>query len=335
MTASVTRISLEDLTRLTKSALAVLGLEGDQLVQVHDVLLYAELRGRSQGLQKIIEGAVSPSPECGTIEIVRAEGATMRIDGARNPGMVVSTYASDQAAVLGKTQGIGLVGIFNTSSSTGAIGFYAERIASAGMIGLVLAGSPKVMAMAGGIDPVFGTNPIAIAVPTRGAPVALDMATSATAWFDLITASRRGEPVAKGLAVDRDGDPTTDPDAAMAGALMAFGGHKGAGLALMIEMLTGPLMGAGVVGDDDAASNRGMAFIAIKPSALVDQALFDSAVERMCARIRSGRAMKGSAGISLPGDSSRARAERCLETGTIDVETAVLDGVRAIAETAG
>ena len=335
MTASVTRISLEELSGLTKSALAALGLDGDQVAQVHDVLLYAELRGRSQGLQKIIEGAVSPSPECGAIEIVRAEGATMRIDGGRNPGMVVSTYASDQAAALGKVHGIGLVGIFNTSSSTGAIGFYAERMAAAGMIGLVVAGSPKVMAMAGGIDPVFGTNPIAIAVPTPGEPVALDMATSATAWFDLITASRRGDSIAEGLAVDRDGEPTTDPDAAMAGALLAFGGHKGAGLALMIEMLTGPLMGAGVVGDENAASNRGMAFIAIKPSALVDQAQFDDAVERMCARIRSGRAMKGGDGISLPGDISRARAARCLESGTIELETAVLDGVRAIAEGAG
>lgn len=332
MAESVTRVTLEELTSLTKRALGVLGLEGEQLDQVHDVLLYAELRGRSQGLQKIIERAVAPSPGCGTIEIVRAEGATMRIDGTQNPGMVVSTYASDQASALGRKHGIGLVGTFNTSSSTGAIGFYAERIAAAGMIGLVMAGSPKVMAMAGGIDPVFGTNPIAIAVPTSGEPVALDMATAATAWFDLITASRGGEQIAEDVAVNRDGEPTRDPDAAMAGALTAFGGYKGAGLALMIEMLTGPLVGAGVVGDADAASNRGMAFIAIRPSALVDQALFDDAVDRMCARIRSGRALKGSEGILLPGDSSRGRFERCLEDGTVDVETAVLEGVRAIAE---
>ncbi|MEM7396518.1 MAG: Ldh family oxidoreductase, partial [Verrucomicrobiota bacterium] len=330
-----TRFSLVGLSQLAKRALSKLGLEGDQLDQVHDVLLYAELRGRSQGLQKIIERTVTPSPEAGTIAIVRAEGATMRIDGAQNPGMVVSTYASDQAVALARNHGVGLAGTFNTSSSTGAIGFYAERIAGEGMIGLVMAGSPKVMAMAGGIDPVFGTNPIAIAVPTPGKPVALDMATAATAWFDLITASRRGESIAKGLAFDCDGEPTSDPDAAMAGALTAFGGHKGAGLALMIEMLTGPLTGAGVVGDEDATSNRGMAIIAIKPSALVEQAEFDDAVDRMCARIRSGRSRQGSDGILLPGDSSRARFERCLETGKIDVETAVLDGVRAIVESAG
>ena len=332
MTASVTRISLEDLSALTKRALGVLGLQGEQLEQVHDVLLYAELRARSQGLQKIIERTVVPSTDCGAIGVVRAEGATMRIDGAQNPGMVVSTYASDQASALARTHGIGLVGTFNTSTSTGAIGFYAERIAGEGLIGLAIAGSPKVMAMAGGIDPVFGTNPIAIAVPTSGEPVTLDMATAATAWFDLITASRRGDQIAEGVAVDSDGEPTTDPDAAMAGALMAFGGHKGAGLALMIEMLTGPLMGADVVGDEDAATNRGMAFIAIKPSALVDQAQFDDAVERMCVRIRSGRPGRGSTEVALPGDRSRARMERCMESGEIDVEAAVLEGVRAIAE---
>lgn len=332
MTASVTRISVEDLSGLVKRALGVLGLDGRQLEQVHDVLLYAELRGRSQGLQKIIERTVAPSAECGKIEIVRADGATMRVDGAQNPGMVVSTFASDQAVALAKAHGIGLVGTFNTSTSTGSIGFYAERIASTGMIAIVMAGSAKVMAMAGGIDPVFGTNPIAIAVPTSGAPVTLDMATAAIAWFDLIGASRTGTQIAEGLAVDRDGQPTTDPDVAMAGALTAFGGHKGAGLALMVEMLTGPLMGAGVIGDDDTASNRGMAFIAIRPSALVDQNQFDSAVERMCAKIRSGRRAPESDGIALPGDRSRARMERCLETGTVEIETAVLERVRAIAE---
>ncbi len=331
MAVSRSEIGIDELSDLVTKALAALGLEGRDLEQVREVLFYAQLRDNSQGLQKILERAVAPPADRGSIEIVRSVGATMRIDGGQNPGMVVATLASDHAAALARTHGIGLVGTFNTSTSTGAIGFYAERMASQGMIGLVVAGSPKVMAMAGGIDPVFGTNPIAVAVPTSGAPVVLDMATASIAWFALIEAARRGEQVAGGLAVDGNGQPTTDPEAAMAGALLTFGGHKGAGLALMVEMLTGPLTGAGVVGDADASSNRGLAFVAINPAALVEQDVFDDAVERLCRRIRDGRPMPGGGPVTLPGDRSRARLKRYQDAGTIEIDTALLEGLRKVA----
>ncbi len=331
MTVSRTEVAIDELTELVTRALASVGLEGREMEQVREVLLYAQFRDNSQGLQKILEGAVTPPADRKPVEVVRSEGATMRIDGGQNPGMAVATLASDHAATLAKTHGIGLVGTFNTSTSTGAIGYYAERMAATGMIGIVVAGSPKVMAMAGGIDPVFGTNPIAVAVPAPDEPVVLDMATASIAWFALIEAARRGEQVAGDLAVDGDGVPTTDPESAMAGALLTFGGHKGAGLALMVEMLTGPLVGAGVVGDADASSNRGLAFVAIRPSALVDQKIFDDAVDRLCRRIRAGRPAPGGGPVTLPGDRSRARLKRYQDAGTIEIDTALLEGLRKVA----
>lgn len=331
MTVSRSEIAIDDLTDLVTQALAVLGLEGQDLEQVREVLFYAQLRDNSQGLQKILERAVAPPADRKPVEIVRSVGATLRIDGGQNPGMVVATLASDHAVELARTHGIGLVGTFNTSTSTGAIGYYAERMAADGMIGIVVAGSPKVMAMAGGIDPVFGTNPIAVAVPAPDAPVVLDMATASIAWFALIEVARRGERIADDLAVDGNGVPTTDPEAAMAGALLTFGGHKGAGLALMVEMLTGPLVGAGVVGDTDASSNRGLAFVAVRPSALVDKQLFDDAVERLCRRIREGRPVPGGDSVALPGDRSRARLKRYQDAGVIEIDTALLEGLREMA----
>jgi len=115
--------------------------------------------------------------------------------------------------------GIALVTTHNTRSSTGAIGYYAGQIARDGHIGLVLAGSPKVMAVEGGIDPVLGTNPVAIAVPTGGQPLVLDMATAAIAWFSVIDARNREQPLPPDVALDATGQPTTDPIAALSGAL--------------------------------------------------------------------------------------------------------------------
>jgi len=286
---------------------------------VRDVLFYAQMRGNAQGFAKILEGTVGHDPQAGAMTVVAALGATIRIDGARNPGMVVCRRAADEAARLAQTHGVGLASAFNIASSTGALGYYAGRLAETGIIGIVMAGSPKVMAAHGGVDPVFGTNPIAIAVPTGTTPLVFDMATSATTLFDVIAARDRGGTLDEGAAVDADGAATTDPLAALAGALLPFAGHKGSGLALMIEILTGPLTGAAIAGDDDARVNRGVTAIAIAPSFLVDENAFRARVDALCRTIRSGRTLTG-LDITLPGDRGNFRAETSAHTATIPID---------------
>lgn len=321
-----------DLVAVVDACLGRLGLDGADLACVRDVLLYAQERGNPQGLLKIVERTVGRDPGAGPIAVVAQRGATLRLDGNRNPGMVVCMRAVHEAARLAARHGIAFVGTCNTASSTGAIGYYAEQLALQGLVGIVFAGSPKVMATAGGIDPVFGTNPIAIAVPTGGEPLVLDMATAATTWFSLIEARATGTAIRPGAAVDPDGAPTTDPAAAMAGAIAAFGGHKGAGLALMVEILTGPLVGAGIVGDHDAATNRGAAFIAIAPSFVGDAAVFRATVDRLCATIRGGRIARGADAIALPGEHGRAHAAAQRAAGTIAVERGLYETLLEMAD---
>jgi L-2-hydroxycarboxylate dehydrogenase (NAD+) len=139
----------------------------------------------------------------------------------------------------------------------------------------VLAQSPELVAPAGGTKPVFGTNPICVAIPgPDDGPLILDMATAAITFFGLITSKANRRPLPVGCAVGPDGNMTTDPDEALKGALLAFGGHKGSGLSLIVELLGGVLPGGAFPGDTvdkKQAKNWGNLVIAFDPSILMDR----------------------------------------------------------------
>lgn len=323
-------LSLEELEALALNALKAQGHSAEHAAIISSVLLYAELRDNSQGLVKIVEGVVAPVSGAGAIEVDQRAPGMVRINANQNVGMVVATRAAQEAVALAKNNGIGVAGTWNVSTSTGAIGCYAERMARDGLLGIVMCGSPKVMAMAGGIDPVFGTNPLAIAAPTSGDPIVLDMATSAITFFEIINATRQGTALPEGAAFDADGHPTTDPHAALAGAMRTFDGYKAAGLALMLEIMTAPLTGAGVVGDEDQASNRGTLFIAIDPDRMIGQDAYLAAVDRMAQRIRSGRREVEGQPITLPGERGRSRMAAKQDAGTIEIDAGLIHDLQAL-----
>ena len=328
-------VSLSELNDLVEVCLVRLGLESFELQIVRDVLMYAQTRENSQGLVKIIEGTVRPDPDASQVSVAGGMGAVLRLNGNRGLGMVVSYIATEEVARLARQFGVGVVCTCNTSSSTGAIGFYAERLANEGLVGIVCAGSPKVMAAAGGIDPVFGTNPIAIAMPTAAEPLVLDMATASSTWFGLIAARDANEFIPIGHAVDKYGNATTDPESAMSGAVMPFGGHRGAGLAAMIEMLTGPLAGAAIVGDEDSATNRGMFFLAIDPAAFGDAESVLRQARLLVERVKASRRNEGVDEIRLPGEHSRKRQQANLVAGEVRLDQKLYEDLKAFAGAAG
>jgi len=321
---SRSEISVTDLRQLTKTALRNLGLDDQEQQIVADVLLYAQLRDNSQGLIKIVERTVLPDRDKKPIQIHDKSVCVRHIDGGGNVGMLVLKRASDIAAATAKDTGLALASTYNTRSSTGAIGYYARSIAENGLIGIVMAGSPKVMTVYGGTAPALGTNPVAIAVPSSQQPIVLDMATAATAWFAVVDAARCGEALPQGVALDATGQTTTDPNEALRGALLAFGGSKGAGLALMCEMLTGPLAGASIVGEE--ADNRGNFVIAINPEMLTGNESFIQRVDAMIARIKDS-----GADIVLPGERSNLLATQRIADNLTSIDSRLLDELRQIA----
>lgn len=322
-------VCLTDLNAIVELVLKNLGLNEKERTIVREVLMYAEMRGSDQGLIKIKERTVLPDADCTDLKVDVKSPSIATIDGGGHTGMLVLNEAVLAAEKLVAQTGIALVSTFNTRSSTGSISYYATKLAKSGMVAMVLAGSPKVMAMHGGVDPVFGTNPIAVAIPTTDEPLVLDMATAAVTWFSVINARNNNQELPEGTALDNQGNPTTDPVAAMQGALRSFGGAKGSGLALMFEMLSSVLGSASIVGD--SKDNRGNTIIAINPD-LVNEG-FKQRASELVIRLKSSCPENPDQDIRLPGEKSTARANKCLKENSISIDAALHRHLLAMAST--
>ena len=250
------KVKIEELKNLGLKALKKQGYNNNEADIILGMLMYAQLRGNNQGMVKLIGKGIPKNPAAGTITIEKETKLSARINGAHNPGAIVMKKTMDMALTKAKEHGIGIVGTNNTNSSTGALGYWAGQIAREGLIGFVFAGSPETVCYHGSYEPVFGTNPMAIGIPTDNDSIVLDMATAAMAYYGLIEAKTAGKKIPPDIAYDSEGNLTDDPEKAMNGALRPFDrSYKSAGLALIVEILTGPLVGASFTGIGDTATN--------------------------------------------------------------------------------
>lgn len=193
-------------------------------------------------LARIRAGSIAPDP---VLRFVSTGPCTASLDGGHGLGIVVCTAAMAHAMSLARDNGVGIVGI-GESSHAGAIGLYTRQAAAAGLIGFAFTHADSIVAPAGGTQKLLGTNPLSIAFPNAdGEPLCLDMATSSIPWNRVMNARREGHDLPEGVAIDAQGVPTRD--APGAAALLPLGGrdygHKGYALALMIDLLCGPLNG--------------------------------------------------------------------------------------------
>jgi len=248
-TGNIVEVSLSSYQSIMKMALVRQGYSDSEAEITSDTLLYAEKRGNNQGVVKLLTGALKPNPNAlhSQIRAVQLTSVSAVIDGGQKIGMAVLHEAVQVALEKARIIGISVAAATNYSSATGAIGYWARKIADSGFVGIVMSQCPEMVAPYGSYEPIFGTNPIAISIPTSSKPIVMDMATSAAAYFGLVTADREGQSIASDIAYDEEGRETTSPAAAMRGALRVFDrGHKGSALALMVELLagnTGPVDG--------------------------------------------------------------------------------------------
>jgi len=312
-------VPIEEARATTAAALRNIGWdEADAALQA-EVMTAAELCGNNQGLVKMYQPELmAPAAGAAKPTVERETASSAVVNANQSPGMLAATLAADLAAKKAQRGGpIAIVAAHNTSTSSGQLAFYAERIARQGLVGICLANSPEFGAAALGGSAVYGTNPVAFGIPRAGGPpLVFDMATSAIALFGVLTAKAKGEPLPAGVAYGADGEWTLDAAEALeGGAIATFGGHKGAGLALCVEILAGAMSGGAVLGQVEskkAAKSWGHTIIAIDPSALVD-GFADKAAAVMGAVKASGP------GIRLPGEASSRIAESRRAAGTMPI----------------
>jgi (2R)-3-sulfolactate dehydrogenase (NADP+) len=174
-------------------------------------------------------------------KLTKAAGAALRVDARGGFAFPALNLAIEAVIELARETGVAAVSIANSHHS-GVAAHHVEPLANAGLIGLSFGNTPQAIAPWGGRKGLFGTNPIAFAAPRRkGNPLVIDMSLSKVARGRINAAAQKGERIPEGWAVDRDGRPTTDPKAAMEGAMLPMGDAKGAQLVLMVEILAAAL----------------------------------------------------------------------------------------------
>lgn len=201
----------------------------------------------------------------------------------------------------------------------GALWPEVEALARNGMVALAFTPSFPYVAPAGGTKPLYGTNPIAFGWPRPDQPpLVFDQASAAMARGDVMIAAREGRQVPEGSGIDVDGRPTSDPEAILKGAQLAFGGYKGAALAMMVELLAGPLIGEFLSfeaqqddGGAGAAPHGGELILALEPGRFGDPDGFAAHGERLFAAIAAQK------GARLPGARRLANRERTLKDGIV------------------
>ena len=218
-------------------------LVGESLVQtsVWGIDSHGVLR-LTHYLNRMTIGSISPFA---APTVMRTGPVTAQVHGQDGLGIVHATLAMEVAIEMAKEAGVGIVGVGH-SSHCGAVGLYTRMAAREHLVGIAMTHSSSVVVPHGGRDKYFGTNPISIAFPrANGEPVCLDMATSQVAWNKVLNARIENEPLDEGIAVDDQGNPTTDPHKARAGIPLGgpIYGYKGYGLAFMIDLLCGAMNG--------------------------------------------------------------------------------------------
>jgi L-2-hydroxycarboxylate dehydrogenase (NAD+) len=325
------KISISELEELTTRAVRSYGYGEEEVRVISDVLLYAQLRGNNQGVVKLIGKGIPRYPGAGEIAVELETPISARINGNRNHAMVVVRKAMDIVVAKTKKSGFGIAGTFNTNTSSGAIGYFASELAKQGLIGFLFGRSPERVAMHGSCEPVFGTNPIAVGIPAEPDPVVLDMSTAAISFYGLVEAETAGRPIPDDVAFDANGRPTTSPQEAIKGAIRSFDrSHKGSGLALIGEILAGPLVGAAFCGMGDSMGNWGHLVFAIDPGILGDRDEFIRNVGAICRKVKATRKLPGITEIFVPGEQGSRLAAQRLACGEIEVEDNLLVELRKV-----
>lgn len=268
------------------------------------------------------------------------KGAVTLIDGNNGWGQPAGMLAVEEVTANARKYSMGAVSIHNTNH-IGTCAYYGRLLAKAGLVGFVTTNSPPNMPPTGGAEPVLGTNPICFSAPASGGRVVVvDMATSVVAKGKILLAAQRGESIPEGWAVDKDGRPTTDPQAAIGGNLLPVGGPKGYGLAMFADIFSGVLSGAAVAknlntmySNDLKKSGVGAFMFGIDTSIFGAQDVSERMDELIAMVVGAKRAV-GVEKIYLPGEIEEDKAKQRLAEG-VSVSAPVLANLNRTAAELG
>ncbi|SFA84484.1 ureidoglycolate dehydrogenase (NAD+) [Lentibacillus halodurans] len=312
-------VQKDELTSLVIKKLTEANVSEEHASVVAKVLVHADLRGVSSHgvlrtehyVKRMNEGGMNPNPEFK----VEDRGKTAALfDGDNGMGHVITKEAMDKAIDLAKKNGIGMVGIVN-SSHCGALSYFAEQAARKEVVSMVMTQTDSAVVPFGGSEPYFGTNPVAYGFPANNRkPIVLDMATSNAALGKVFHAREMGESIPDNWGADANGSPVTDPN--LVKSLLPVGGPKGYGLGLTVDVLSGILTGsafgrniATMYGDYNNYRRLGHVILTVDPGLFTakDEFLFN--IDQMIEELHQLEPAEGFKSVMVPGEPEQLKEE--------------------------
>ncbi|MDF2037926.1 ureidoglycolate dehydrogenase [Cytobacillus oceanisediminis] len=322
---STVTIHHEEAEKLVVQKLTGSGLIHEHAEKVAEILVHADLRNvNSHGVlrtehyvNRLNAGGINPNPE---ITFNKTGPVTGVVDGDDGFGHVIADEAMNHAIQMAKENGVGMVTAIN-SSHCGALSYFVQNAAEQNLIGIAMTHTDKIVVPFGGKDAFLGTNPIAYGVPAKTQkPFILDMATSNVALGKILQYKEEGKEIPEGWGVDENGETVTDPSKVV--SLSPFGGPKGYGLSMIVDIFSGLLAGAAfgphvakMYGDLDKKRKLGHYFCAINPAFFTDAEAFLENMDQMMAEIRQAPPAPGFKSVLVPGEIEQMNEERNLEKG--------------------
>jgi (2R)-3-sulfolactate dehydrogenase (NADP+) len=327
-------LSLADVEALAYAALCASGTTTSHAHSVARSVALAEADGiRSHGLLRLpvyCEHARSGKVSCSVEpELSRLASAALRVDARDGFAHPAIDLGFRELVPTTKQHGVAALAVTN-SYNCGVVGQHVEQLAEQGLVALAFVNTPAAIAAWGGKKPLFGTNPVAFAAPRTAQPaLVIDQSSSVVARGELMLHAAQERPIPAGWALDEHGQPTTDPRAGLRGSMLPAGGYKGAGIALIVEILAAVLTGASLSFQASSFADNlggpprtGQFFIALAPEVFLG-GQFTQRLEQLLDEIASDPAVR------LPGQKRLAARARAASEG-ISIPRALHERVRAL-----
>jgi LDH2 family malate/lactate/ureidoglycolate dehydrogenase len=327
------KIKIDEAVDLSKNVLKSFGIGSEEAELITENLIEAELSGRkTHGLVRLISFKSTfdnkkLNVEPLLVDVIGESLTYLHIDGHKKLGFGPIYKSLELAFEKIKSTKIVCVGLKDLGV-TGYIGAYARKATEKNLIFIGFNNSLGGLVPYGSIKEMWGTNPITVGIPTNSIPVILDMASSQITWGDLLVAKNEGKQIKDGVAIDSDGQVTTDPN--NVAGLLPFFGHKGSGLAFIVELLGGALTGAGV--GSQVPGGWGSSYILIDPTMFRSLEDFKKDIDVVIDGLKNSPKMDGFDEIYYPGEKSAKLRQKQLESGFVEISDQILEKVKLINE---
>ncbi len=325
------RFTIPEAHQLAVRAMTALAHNSTDAALIADHLIDCELRGVAYGglarAISIAERIEHTGNHRRPIRMLHQTPVSARIDGGDHVGYLVAHYATTVAIKKAEESGIAVVGASDTWY-TGMLSYYAEMAAARGLVSMIASNASPWVAPYGATEGLLGTNPICFGFPSADDPVIFDIGTSAIMHAEVTLARRLGNELPENTAFDSDGLPTRDPASALAGAFATWGGHKGSGLAIVVQLL-GVLAGSPTIPPELAGF--GYLIVAMRPDLMGPAETFRDNVSTFANAVRSARPVAGDSPVRMPFDRSRRERQRRVAENVIEIPEILADRLTSLA----